>query len=234
MSNVLRFLTGFTTCPSCSLQRRPQEERMAVPTYDGRVFCYACNGVTGTYPHGDYVNLHALPKILFDLIHSLMRLDAPEGMLYTHGEVAPDKALPLSYSLVTTNGNRRGQTDYSAEPHRAAAAVAQGNADVLIEAARKVEILLKASSKYHHDSVKIDYFPEALADLQDAVAAADLTDEIREFVKGLPHLQAKAVSALSLSGFSLLHHDLDSRVRHVRLTRGEGDRTVRAELTWYV
>lgn len=225
--------SGFTTCPVCMILGIGQEPYMACPTTDDRVYCHACNHVA--HPVAQIAHkgeaatlwkavesLRELPKPLFDLVVDLM----------VH-KVGDDMTTLETYFLASVGAKGLGFSNpmTEADTARASAAVACGNADVLISEANRVHIAL-ANGKYAFSTLRLSYQPE---DLDDALRAdEDNTDEVRALLDRLPEAQATAVAKLAKRGFSLGHVNIDESIRHVHMHKGSAGKGIAAEFSWIV
>lgn len=218
-----KIVPGFTTCPLCTAKRIPQEPYMAVPTDDERVFCYACNHVTSELSYSLVEALAKLPHGIVATVLSLISMPAEEDV--------------PTYKLVSIGSKGLGFSEpmTDADQLRASAAVAQGNADVLLSEAERVDIVFH-HGPYAFHTLKLSYLP---GDLKVAFAAdcpEVIGDREQAFIDRLPQLEGRAVRQLILEGFTpnLDGADISSSLRRVHFVKGSGNRGVTAEISWTV
>src|SRR5262245_16206992 len=102
MSHILKFKPGHSQCPACTLAQRELEPYTAVPTEDGRIYCYACHHVTTVLPHGASAKIRELPDFLQGLVYSLVTFQTdPKNLQFLrgNGEVPAANAVPPTYTL---------------------------------------------------------------------------------------------------------------------------------------
>lgn len=225
--------SGFTTCPVCMILGIGQEPYMACPTSDDRVYCHACNNVAHPVAHiahkGEAAtlwkaveSLRELPKPLFDLVVDLM----------VH-KVGDDMMMLETYFLASIGSKGLGFSNPMTpnDMMRASVAVACGNADVVIDEAKRVHIAL-ANGKYAFSTLRLSYQPE---DLEAALTVGnDCSDEVRDLLERLPEAEATAVAKLAKRGFSLGHVNIDESMKHVRMHKGSAGAGIAAEFSWIV
>lgn len=220
MSRKLTIKSGFTYCTACLIAGRPQEERMAVPTSDDRSLCYTCQRISSDFPRR------------FTLVPGLEHVCLPvrEILALLTSNHSEDVWAPVYEIRNITVKGLDLSGDRGAE--RAAAAVAQGNADVLIEEADRVEILLGHGPSYSFHNMRISYLPDELiaAKLE---LIEDCVDVVLERVDKLADLEKKAVIELAARGFKLAFIDTSGALARVLLYKGPSvQRGLKIELTW--
>lgn len=221
---TLRFKSGHTTCPACSLLGIPQEPYNAVPTVDDRVYCYQCNRVTSPIFEANrfsiFSTIQSLPKPVLDVVMSLIST-----------EVKADGSVPPTYAIVNLGAKGLGFSSPMTESdmQRAAVAVACGNADVLIDEADRVTIQLSHGPYNFHTlslSFKANTFTGAsLSATDNGKIAAPLLDRLNG-------PEAAAVRTLAQRGFTYGACDLDSSLRFVRMSNGSQREGIAAEIHW--
>lgn len=189
---------------------------MALPTSDGRSLCLAsnCQRISADFPRR------------FTLVPGLKTISPQvrEILALLTSNHSDDVWCPV-YEIRAIN-----VLDVSGEggAKRAAAAVAQGNAHVLID---HVEVLL-AHGKYAFNTMRISYFPDELnaAKLE---LIENCSDVVLELVDKLGALEKKAVLELASRGFKVAITDFTSAQRRVLMFKGPSVQTgLKIELTW--
>jgi len=217
-----KILSGFTTCPYCTLTGLPQEPYMAVPTDDGRVFCYSCKRVTSDLSRTSADTVHTLRSQV-----ALMVQSAVIALMSTDNDAQ-------TYHLVTAGqkglGFHQPPTDH--DSMRAAAAVAQGNAEVLLSEAERVEVLL-AHGPYAFHTVRISYLPN---ELRFAHVEGNGVEGHEAILARLQGPEKHAFESLGKLGFTpvLNGTDFDSALRRLPMVKGQGGKGIRAEIAWIV
>ncbi len=222
--HTLRFKSGFTTCPACSLLGIPQEPYNAVPTVDDRVFCYQCNRVTSPISEANryriFPTIQALPKPILDIVMALIS-----------DEVKPDGAVSPTYAIVNAGSKGLGFSNPMTEDdmQRAAGAVACGNADVLIDEADRVTIQL-SHGPYSFHTASVSFKANTLN--VGSLSADDRCDLAAPLLDRLNGPEARVVRELSARGFTYGGTDLDSSMRFVRMSNGSEREGIAVEIHW--
>jgi hypothetical protein len=220
----LRFKSGHTSCPACSLLGNPQEPYMAVPTADDRVYCYACELVTSGIRGVDRFQLFpvvpSLPKPVLDVVMALISTKVGQC-----GAVGP------TYTLDSAGTKGLGFSDpmTEADMQRAAGAVACGNADVLIDEADRVHIGL-SHGLYNFHTVALSFKSSTLGAVQGVDCSADV--RLHPILDRLSEPERTALLSLARLGFSLQGFDVDSSMRFINMTCGSAREGITAGIHW--
>lgn len=226
MSRKLYIEGGFTCCSSCLIAGRPQEERMALPTTDKRAMCLSCQRVSPEFPRR-FTLTSGLEKLPLQVREVLALLTS--NPVTDKGEDTSPMFTPVyEIASISVKGLDLTGDDGAA---RAAAAVAQGNADVLIDEADRVEIVL-THGPYSFHTMRISYLPGELAAAR-LELIEDCVDVVLERVNTLGDLEKKACLELAARGFKVAAIDTSSALCRVLLYKGPSARTgLKIELTW--
>lgn len=221
--HTLRFKSGHTTCPACSLLGIPQEPYNAVPTVDDRVFCYQCNRVTAPIFEANrfriFSTIQSLPKPILDYVMALISTEVTDGAVQPTYAIVDIGAKGLGFSNPMTESDMQ----------RAAGAVACGNADVLIDEADRVTIRLShGPHSLHTASVSFKANSFKLA----SQSAANREDSVAPVLDRITGPEATAVLELARRGFTHGACDLDSSMRFVRMSNGSERDGVAVEIHW--
>jgi|AGTN01.1.fsa_nt_gi hypothetical protein len=194
---------------------------MALPTNDGRSLCLAsnCQRISADFPRR------------FTLVPGLETISPQvrEILALLTSNHSDDVWAPV-YEI--RNITKKG-LDLSGDrgAQRAAAAVAQGNADVLIEEADRVEILL-AHGPHSFHTMRISYLPDELIAAR-LELIEDCVDVVLERVNKLADLEKKAAIELAARGFKVAAIDTTGALGRVLLYKGPSVQSgLKIELTW--
>lgn len=192
---------------------------MAVPTVDDRVFCYACKCVTTSFDHFKLTAaLKELPKPVFEMVMALIGLNTED-----------EDELHPTYRVVAA-----GQKGLFSQPMtdndctRAAGAVAQGNADVLLDEADRTTVKFTHGPHAFH-TLSLSYLPRDLAAAEQLKGSDTVHPALLE---KLPPLEKRAATELAKLGFAVRHHDVESSMRRIFMFKGSAREGIRAEICW--
>lgn len=220
-------LAGFTSCPAAMFKFLGcvHEPYNSFPGDDQRVLCIACNRFTSEIPHELRGPVLELPEAIQKLVLEL-----------TSHAYAKDEPLVGTYRVY-----RIGKKGLFSDPpsdddnRRAAFAVAQGNADVLISEAERMNILFSLSTKLRNDRIQVSYLPSDLAKMGTTPVDPASMEAVLNHPAMSPE-RAKAVRGMLRLGFSPVAVDLDSMLKRIFMRNSTTETAydgVTVEFTWF-
>ena len=114
-------------------------------------------------------------------------------------------------------------------------AVAQGNADVLISEAERMNILFSLSTKLRNDRIQVSYLPSDLAKMGTTPVDPASMEAVLNHPAMSPE-RAKAVRGMLRLGFSPVAVDLDSMLKRIFMRNSTTETAydgVTVEFTWF-
>lgn len=217
-------LPGFTCCPACLIDGRPQEERMALPGQFSRVLCLGCGRSSNECSPQMTEYAQQLPQGMRDLVVSLISWNNPEGV---------EAVVP--YRLRTV---RKGEGSLAADlPLERFTGLtglgARGHVDSMIESAKRHTIVFAIDEKHCNDAIEICFPTPAAQGFKKPgnITETEIESQYKEKLGAcdLPDHRVVAVMKLLAFGFRITSADTNSSLAHIYLHAESG---ISATFSW--
>lgn len=216
-----RILSGFTCCPVCVIDGRPQEPYMAVPGEYKRVFCHGCGRSSNEFSHGMLTYAQNLPATIRDLVVELTSWTHKDGV---------EAAVP--YRLFNVRKNATSLSSGQAYDGLAGIA-ARGHVDTLIEESKRETMIFAIDEGNANDAIEICFLPSDAAAFAKTLVSEDaIESQCKQHLASAnqPAHRVAAVKKLLSYGFAIKHVDAASSLARILLQSPDGK--VKAELHW--
>lgn len=213
-------MPGFTCCPVCVIDGRPQEPYRALPGQFSRVLCLDCERSSNVClpAMSDYAR--QLPQGMRDLVVSLISWQNLDGV---------EAVVPYRFKTVRNNAdNFKGEADGLLAIGR------RDNFDVVAGESRKTTLVFAIDENHCNDAIEICFrSPEEQgfnkpADLTESEIESQFAEKLGAC--NLPAHRAAAVKKLLEFGFRITHVDVDSSLAHIYFNVEKSE--VSANLNW--
>ncbi len=213
-------LSGFTCCPACLIDGRPQAPRRALPGEFSRVLCLDCNRSSNEFSYNMMNYAQSLPQGMRDLVVALTSWTHQDGV---------EAVVP--YRL---NGVRNGSGSVAAGlPFDGLAGIAgRVHVDVLFDEAQRQTMIFAIDANHANDAIEICFLlPDANRLTKLTLTEVEIESQYTSLQgANLPAHRATAVKKLLAFGFRITHADVGSSLARIQLS--SGDDKVKAEFHW--